>query len=63
MYTKAEHQAIQDIPLIMKELTTMFTTHVSHFKDKTLFQPAVFLPFDAANRLQLTDPRQLLMHA
>ena len=63
MYTKAEHQAIQDVPGIMRDLTTIFTTHQQHFKDKkTLFQPAIFLPFDSTNRFQLTDPKQLLLH-
>lgn len=32
MYTKAEHQALQDIPMIMKDLTNMFATHMQHFK-------------------------------
>ena len=63
MYTKAEHQAIQDIPSIMRELTTIFTTHLSHFKDKkAFFQPAIFLPFDSSSKYQLTDPKQLLLH-
>ena len=63
MYTKAEHQAIQDVPGIMRELSTIFSTHQSHFKDKqSFFQPAVFLPFDSSSRMQSTDPRQLLLH-
>ena len=64
MYTKAEHQALQDIPMIMKDLTNMFTTHQQHFKDKaSYFKPAVFLPFDTSNNFQLSDPKQLLLHA
>jgi hypothetical protein len=64
MYTKAEHQALQDIPMIMKDLTNMFTTHTQHFKEKSsYFKPAVFLPFDSSNNFQLTDPKQLLLHA
>jgi hypothetical protein len=63
MYTKAEHQAIQDIPSIMKELTNIFTTHINHFKSKnTYFQAAIFLPFDSASKTQMTDPKQLLLH-
>ena len=63
MYTKSEHQAVQDIPGIMRELTNIFSTHLSHFKEKkSFFQPALFLPFDSGNRLQLSDPRQLLLH-
>lgn len=64
MYTKSEHQAIMDVPLIMKDLINMFTTHLNHFKDKnSFFKPALFLPFDTANSLQMTDPKQLLLHA
>ena len=63
MYTKAEHQALMDVPSIMKELTMMFATHINHFKDKSnFFQPAIFLPFDSSNNTQL-DPRQLILHA
>ena len=41
----------------------MFTTHISHFKDKgTIFQPAMFLPFDNTS-MNYNDPRQLLLHA
>jgi hypothetical protein len=64
MYTKAEHQALMDIPAIMKDLSAMFSTHLSHFKDKnSYFQPAIFLPFDSSNNAHLADPRQLLLHA
>jgi hypothetical protein len=65
MYTKAEHQALLDIPMIMRDLTNMFTTHLQHFKEKSggYFQPAIFLPFDTSNNFNLTDPRQLLIHA
>lgn len=54
-----------DIPMIMKDLSNMFSTHQQHFKDKggSIFQPAIFVPFDHSNNLQLTDPRQLLLHA
>ena len=63
MYTKAEHQAIQDVPSIMRELTNIFATHLNHFKDKkAFFQPALFLPFDTTNKFQMTDPKQLLIH-
>lgn len=63
MYTKAEHQAIQDIPSIMKDLTNIFTSHVNHFKNKnTHFQAGIFLPFDSGNKFQMTDPKQLLVH-
>lgn len=62
MYTKAEHQALLDIPNIQKELISMFAAHIQHFKDRTsYFQPAVFLPFD--NNANFSDPRQLLLHA
>jgi hypothetical protein len=64
MYTKAEHQALQDIPMIMRDLTNMFTTHLQHFKEKnSYFKPAIFLPFDSTNNFQLSDPKQLLLHA
>lgn len=58
MYTKAEHQALMDIPAIMKDLSMMFSTHLNHFKDKnSYFQPAIFLPFDSSNNAQLANPR------
>lgn len=63
MYTKAEHQAIQDIPSIMRELTNIFTTHINHFKSKNnYFQAGIFLPFDSSSKFQMTDPKQLLSH-
>ncbi len=63
MYTKAEHQALQDVPLMMKELTALFSTHVQHFKERAgVFRPAVFLPFDGGS-FSGSDPRQLLLHA
>ena len=64
MYTKTEHQALMDIPAIIKDLSTMFSTHLNHFKDKnSYFQPAIFLPFDSSNNAHLADPGQLLLHA
>jgi hypothetical protein len=64
MYTKTEHQALMDIPSIMKELISMFSTHFNYFKDKNnFFKPAIFLPFDSSNNAHLADPRQLLLHA
>jgi len=63
-YCKPINQALQDIPLIMKDLTTMLSTHLQHFKDKAnYFQPAIFLPFDSLNNFNTIDPKQLIMHA
>jgi hypothetical protein len=64
MYTKPVNQALLDIPLLMKDLTTLFITNLDHFKHKnSMFQPAIFLPFDHSNNLQLTDAKNLLLHA
>lgn len=47
----------------MRDLRTLFTTHVDHFSNKQLFKPAIFLPFDHNGTFQLTDPKQLIAHA
>ena len=47
----------------MKDIRTMFTTHVEHFANRKTFQPAIFLPFDSTGAFKLTDPKQLLLHA
>lgn len=51
-----------DLPILMKELKNLFSTHVQHFQNKKTFQPAIFLPFDNAN-MQFGDPRQMILHA
>lgn len=63
MYLKPTSQAISDIPNIMRDIKTMFETHMEHFSSKTNFKPAVFLPFDSNGTFQLTDPKQLIAHA
>lgn len=61
MYLKPVSQAISDIPNIIRELRILFSTHVDHFKQKSNFQPALFLPFD--NNYRFSDPKQLIMNA
>lgn len=62
MYTKPTSQAILDIPLLMKEMKTLFSNHLDHFKNRNTFQPALFLPFDQ-NPTRFTDPKQLILSA
>ena len=62
MYTKPTSQAILDIPILMKEMKTLFANHLDHFKNRNTFQPALFLPFDQ-NPTRFTDPKQLILSA
>ena len=61
MYMKPANQAIMDIPNIMKELRNLFSLHIEHFKQKSNFQPAIFLPFDHTQKF--SDPKQLILNA
>ncbi len=63
MYLKPVHQALNDIPNLMRDIKTMLTTHIEHFSNKSNFKPAIFLPFDHNGAFQLTDPKQLIAHA
>jgi len=63
MYLKPVSQALSDIPNIMREIKTLFTTHVEHFSKKSNFKPAIFLPFDNNGTFQLTNPKQMIAHA
>lgn len=63
MYLKPLNQALNDIPNIMRDIKSLFTTHIEHFSNKSNFKPAIFLPFDNNSTFQLTDPKQLIAHA
>ena len=60
---KPQHQALSELPNIMRDIKTLFTTHMEHFSNRTTFKPAIFLPFDHNGVFQLTDPKQLIAHA
>lgn len=62
-YMKSQMQANSEIPNIMRDIKTLFTTHVDHFSNRKTFQPAIFLPFDSTGNFKMTDPKQLLLHA
>ena len=61
MYLKPQSQAVLGIPLIMNELKNLFTAHSCHLRERTTYQPAVFLPFN--NNYKFSDPKQLVMQA
>lgn len=63
MYLKPVHQALNDIPNIMRDIKTLFTAHMEHFSNRSNFKPAIFLPFDNNGAFQLTDAKQLIAHA
>jgi hypothetical protein len=47
----------------MRDIKTLFVTHMEHFSNRSNFKPAIFLPFDHNGALLLNDPKQLIAHA
>lgn len=62
-YLKNQMQANNEIPNIMRDIKTLFTTHNEHFAGRNTFQPAIFFPFDSTGAFKMTDAKQLLLHA